>query len=201
MDTLMGLQAKLDEFPDFLAQTEGDLQEATREGSKLLSEIRRLDFNIDKNYQRKFKTEEAILKLAQEQLITDKASAYRLKLLNNAQEKRRNVDCSLAKVQNQLAQAMLDVEKLRNVSFKTKKKNDEIQESLDKAEAKSNSLEDSLKRIHSQIELKMQRFEKLNSLAEEIQNAFGTEGGNPTEIKVNFSLFSCISNLLKSLSI
>lgn len=190
METLMGLQAKLDEFPDFLAQTEGDLQEATREGSKLLSEIRRLDFNIDKNYQRKFKTEEAILKLAQEQLITDKASAYRLKLLNQAQEQRRNVDCSLSKVQNQLAQAMLDVEKLRNVLFKTKQKNDEIQKSLDKAEAKSNSLEDNLKRIHSQIEIKMQRFEKLNTQVEEIQSAFGMEGGNPTEIKVNSSLFS-----------
>ncbi|KAH8408186.1 hypothetical protein KR222_008764 [Zaprionus bogoriensis] len=184
MDTLIGLQAKLDEFPDFLARTEADLQEASREGTKLITEIRRLDFTIDKNYQKKFKTEEAILKLAQDQLITDKASAYRLKLLNKAQEQRRNVDLSLSKVQNQLALAMLDVEKLRSVLFKTKNENEKIQENLNKAEAKSNSLEDELKHVQDKIEIKMKRFEKLNSQVEEIQSAVGDESGNPTEIKI-----------------
>lgn len=188
MDTLTGLQAKLDEFPDFLARTEADLQEASREGAKLLSEIRKLDYSLAKSYQKKFKTEEDILRLAQDHLISDKASAYRLKLLNQAQEKRRNVDCSLSKVQNQLAQAMLDVEKLRSVVFKTKIKNNELQETVDQAETKSNNLEDELKRMHSKIELKMQRFEKLNSQVEEIVSNAGEDGGNPTEMKVNFSL-------------
>lgn len=188
MDTLAGLQTRLDEFPDFLARTEFDLQEASREGSKLISEIRRLDYNLAKNYQKKFKIEEDILKLAQDHLISDKASAYRLKLLNQAQEKRRNVDCSLSKVQNQLAQAMLDIEKLRSVVFKTKTKNNELQATVDQAETKSTNLEDDLKRMHSKIELKMQRFERLNSQVEEIVSNQGEDGGNPTEMKVKFSL-------------
>ncbi|XP_017857433.1 PREDICTED: coiled-coil domain-containing protein 40 [Drosophila arizonae] len=184
MEALLTLQTKLDEFPEFLARTEADLQEATREGNKLLSEMRRLDLILDKNHQKKFKTEEAILKLAQDQLITDKASAYRLKLLNKAQEHRRSVDISLSKVQNQLALAMLDVEKLRSVLFNTKKQNDKIQDKLTKAEEKSNSLDDELKKIQSKIEIKMQRFEKLNSLIEEIHSVHGDETGNPTELKV-----------------
>ncbi|XP_030246284.1 coiled-coil domain-containing protein 40 [Drosophila navojoa] len=187
LEALLSLQTKLDEFPEFLARTEADLQEATREGNKLLSEMRRLDLILDKNQQKKFRTEEAILKLAQDQLITDKASAYRLKLLNKAQDHRRSVDISLSKVQNQLALAMLDVEKLRSVLFNTKKQNDKVQDKLTKAEEKSNSLDDELKKIQSKIEIKMQRFEKLNSLIEEIHSAHGDETGNPTELKVIFS--------------
>lgn len=187
VDTLMGLQTKLDEFPEFLSRTEVDLQEATREGTKLISEIRRLDFALDKNHQKKFKTEEAILKLAQDHLITDKASAYRLKLLNKAQEQRRSVDLSLSKVQNQLAMAMLDVEQLRSKLFKSRNENDHVKESLNKAEEKSNCYEDDLRKMQTKIEIKMKRFEKLNSQIEEIQSAFGEDTGNPTELKVNSS--------------
>ncbi|KRF81690.1 coiled-coil domain-containing protein 40 [Drosophila virilis] len=184
VDTLVVLQTRLDEFPDFLARTEADLQEATREGNKLISEIRRLDYVLDKNHQKKFRTEEAILKLAQDQLITDKASAYRLKLLNKAQEHRRNVDLSLSKVQNQLALAMLDVEKLRSVLFNTRKENDQIQENLTKAEEKSNSLDEDLKKMQTKIEIKMKRFEKLNNQIEEVQTVFGEDTGSPTELKI-----------------
>ncbi|XP_034472838.1 coiled-coil domain-containing protein 40 [Drosophila innubila] len=184
VETLMGLQTKLDEFPEFLSRTETDLQEATREGTKLLSEIRRLDFTLDKNHQKKFKTEEAILKLAQDHLITDKASAYRLKLLNKAQEQRRTVDLSLSKVQNQLALAMLDVEQLRSKLFKSRSENDNVKESLNKAEDKSNSYEDDLRKMQTKIEIKMKRFEKLNSQIEEIQSAYGEDTGSPTELKI-----------------
>ncbi|KAH8377362.1 hypothetical protein KR093_005007 [Drosophila rubida] len=183
-ETLMSLQAKLEEFPEFLARTEADLQEATREGHKLMSEIRRLDYVVDKNHQKKFKIEEAILKLAQDQLITDKASGYRLKLLNKAQEQRRSVDLSLSKVQNQLSLAMLDVEQLRGILFKTRKDNDSVKENLNKAEQKSDSLEEELKHIQTKIDIKMQRFEKLNSQIEEIQSAYGDETGNPLELKI-----------------
>jgi len=199
----MGLQTKLDEFPEFLARTETDLQEATREGTKLLSEIRRLDFTLDKNHQKKFKTEEAILKLAQDHLITDKASAYRLKLLNKAQEQRRTVDLSLSKVQNQLALAMLDVEQLRSKLFKSRSENDNVKESLNKAEEKSNCYEDDLRKMQTKIEIKMKRFEKLNSQIEEIQSAYGEDTGSPTELKANslflLFLFFCYFNILLTL--
>ncbi|KAM8716563.1 hypothetical protein ACLKA7_003442 [Drosophila subpalustris] len=184
VETLMGMQTKLDEFPDFLSRTEADLHDATREGTKLLSEIRRLDFTLDKNHQKKFKTEEAILKLAQDHLITDKASGYRLKLLNKAQEQRRSVDLSLSKVQNQLALAMLDVEQLRSKLFKTRNENESVKENLNKAEEKSNCYEEELRKMQTKIEIKMKRFEKLNSQIEEIQSAYGEESGSPTELKI-----------------
>ncbi|EDV98885.1 coiled-coil domain-containing protein 40 [Drosophila grimshawi] len=184
LDNLTLLKLKLDEFPDFLARTETDLSEATREGTKIQSEVRRLDHTLDKNHQKKFQIEEAILKLAQEQLITDKASAYRLKLLNKAQEQRRVVDLSLSKVQSQLAMAMLDVEKLRSVLFNARKENDNVQESLNKAEGKSNDLDGELKKLQAKIDIKTKRFEKLNSQIEDIQAAFGSDCGNPTELKI-----------------
>ncbi|XP_030384301.1 coiled-coil domain-containing protein 40 [Scaptodrosophila lebanonensis] len=183
-DLLSTLQTKLDELPEFLSRTEKDLQEANREGTKLWSEIRRLDLTLEKYYQKKFQIEECILKLAQEHLITDKASAYRLKLLNKAQEDRRKVDLSLSKGQNQLASAMLDVEKLRGVLFKITNENGKIKKDLDKAENESETLDNNLKKMQTQIEIKMKRFEKLSNQIEEIFKACGEVLSSPTELKI-----------------
>ncbi|KAH8272184.1 hypothetical protein KR018_008781 [Drosophila ironensis] len=183
-ETLLRLQNKLDEMPDFLNNTEADLQEAMKEGSRLFCEIQKLDFALDKFQQQKFKTEETILKIAQEHLITDKATAYRLKILNKSQERRRNVDLSLSKVQNQLASSMLEVEKLRSAVFNARTFNNNIKLNLTNAENKSASLENSLKKMHIQIEIKMKLFEKVSNKIEIRQKLFGDASGNPIEIKI-----------------
>ncbi|XP_041451942.1 coiled-coil domain-containing protein 40 isoform X1 [Drosophila obscura] len=183
-ETLFRLQAKLDELPDFLASTEADLQGALRDGTRLLSEIRKLDYTLDKYHQKKFRTEEAILKLAQDQLVADKSTAYRLKLLNKSQERRRNIDLSLSKVQSQLASSMLDVEKLRSVVLKTKAHNDVITQSLNQSEFKSSNLETDLKKMHCKIEVKMKLFEKVSNKIEIMQKLFGEASGSPTELKI-----------------
>lgn len=156
-----------------------------REGNHLISEIRKIDFSLDKCQQRKFKTEESILKMAEDHLITDKATAYRLKLLNKSQERRRNVDLSLSKVQNQLASSMLEVEKLRSSVFNSKSYNSYIKSNLNNAENKSSTLENDLKKMHSQIEVKMKLFEKISKKIDIMQKIFGDASGSPTEIKVN----------------
>lgn len=156
-----------------------------REGNRLISEIRKIDFSLDKCHQKKFKTEESILKTAEDHLITDKATAYRLKLLNKSQERRRNVDLSLSKVQNQLASSMLEVEKLRSSVFNSKSYNSYIKSNLNKAENKSSTLENDLKKMHSQIEIKMKLFEKISNKIDIVQQVFGDAPGSPTEIKVN----------------
>ncbi|KPU79143.1 uncharacterized protein Dana_GF26442 [Drosophila ananassae] len=183
-ETLLRLQGKLDELPVFLSNTESDLQEAMREGNHLISEIRKIDFSLDKCQQRKFKTEESILKMAEDHLITDKATAYRLKLLNKSQERRRNVDLSLSKVQNQLASSMLEVEKLRSSVFNSKSYNSYIKTNLNNAENKSSTLENDLKKMHSQIEVKMKLFEKISNKIDIMQKIFGDASGSPTEIKI-----------------
>ncbi|XP_034669435.1 coiled-coil domain-containing protein 40 [Drosophila subobscura] len=183
-EKLFRLQAKLDELPDFLVRTEADLHEAVRDGSRLLSEIRKLDYTLDKYHQTKFRTEEAILKLAQDQLVADKATVYRLKLLNKSQERRRSIDLSLSKVQSQLASSMLDVEKLRSQVLKTKSQNEVITQSLNEAELESSTLEADLNKMHSKIEVKMKLFEKVSNKIETMQKLFGEASGNPTELKI-----------------
>ncbi|KAH8283718.1 hypothetical protein KR054_011540 [Drosophila jambulina] len=181
---LLGIKKKLDELPDFLARTESDLQDSVREGSRLFSEIRRLDFTLDKYKKNIYIFEESILKLAQEHLITDKATAFRLKLLNKSQEQRRNVDLSLSKVQNQLALSMLEVEKLRSAVFNAKTSNDNIESNLNKCESKYCTLENDLKKMHVKIDIKMKLFEKMNNKIENLQKNFGDASGNPTELKI-----------------
>ncbi|KAH8385264.1 hypothetical protein KR009_003450 [Drosophila setifemur] len=183
-DTLIRLQSKLNKLPDFLTTTEADLQEAMREGSRIFSEIRKLDFTLEQYQQKKFKTEEAILRMAQDHLITDKATAYRLKLLNKSQDRRRNVDLSLTKVQNQLASSMLEVEKLRSSVFNAKTFNDSIKTNLNNAEIKSSTHENDLKNMHTQIELKMKLFEKVSNKIDVMKKLFGDACGNPTELKI-----------------
>ncbi|KMY87121.1 uncharacterized protein Dsimw501_GD29221 [Drosophila simulans] len=178
------MQAKLDDLPEFLNTTEADLQDALREGTHLFTEIRKLDIALDKFFTQKFRTEETILRLAQDHLITDKATAYRLKLLGKSQEKRRNVDLSLSKVQNQLSISMLEVEKLRCVVFNERAYNDSTKTKLKNAENKSSTLENGLKKIHIQIEIKMKLYEKISCKIEEMDHLFGDASGNPTDLKI-----------------
>ncbi|XP_070070215.1 coiled-coil domain-containing protein 40 isoform X2 [Drosophila takahashii] len=183
-ETLLRLQGKLDELPEFLNTMENDLQDAIREGTRLVSEIRKLDYTLDKYQTKKFRCEDTILKLAQDHLITDKATAYRLKLLKKSQERRRNVDLSLSKVQNQLASSMLEVEKLRCVVFNARTFNDSITKKLKSSEDKSCTLENDLKKMHIQIEIKMKLFEKVSNKMEQIQKLLGDASGNPTNVKI-----------------
>ncbi|XP_043064363.1 coiled-coil domain-containing protein 40 isoform X2 [Drosophila ficusphila] len=183
-ETLLRLQGKLDELPEFLNSTESDLQEAIRDGTRLFSEIRKHEFTVDKYQNQKFRYEDATLKMAQDYLITDKATSYRLKLLNKSQERRRNVDLSLSKVQNQLATSMLQVENLRSAVFNARKYNDTTKTKLNNAENKSITLENDLKKMHIQIEIKMKLFEKVNYKVEQMQKLFGNASGNPTDLKI-----------------
>ncbi|XP_050745866.1 coiled-coil domain-containing protein 40 isoform X2 [Drosophila biarmipes] len=183
-ETLVRLQIKLDEVPELLTTTESDLQESMREGMRLVSETRKLDFTFEKCQNKKMCSENTILKLVQDHLITDKATAYRLKLLNKCQERRRNVDLSLSKVQNQLASAMLEVEKLRCVVFSARTYNESIKNKLNKFEKKSYTLENDLKNMYIQIEVKMKLYEKVTYKLEEMEKFVGGTSGSPTNLKI-----------------
>ena len=181
---MAGLEKKLLEIPLLLDQTEKDLKEAKKEGTQLETEIRRLQWKVDKQNSRKFEVEENILKLAQDQLITDKASEYRLKLLNTAQDQRRGMALTLAQAQNQLATTLLDMERLKANNFRMSEDNDKLTGELNALEDKADRYNSELKYLETQIDLKLKRMDKLmNQLDELMKHA--DSNINPTEMKAS----------------
>ncbi|XP_075151557.1 lethal (2) 41Ab [Haematobia irritans] len=183
-DILAELEEKLVEIPILLEQTEKDLKEAKFEGTNLETQIRRIQLKIDKEYNKKYQTEENILKMAQEQLITDKASEYRLKLLNNSQEERRSMELNLAQAQNQLAETLLDMERFKANNFRTSQENEELNDKLVSMERKADFLTMELKQLETQIEIKMKRMDKLNNQLDELLRSNDGQEISPTEIKI-----------------
>ena len=185
---MAGLEKKLLEIPLLLDQTEKDLKEAKKEGTQLETEIRRLQWKVDKQNSRKFEVEENILKLAQDQLITDKASEYRLKLLNTAQEQRRGMALTLAQAQNQLATTLLDMERLKANNFRMNEDNDKLTAELNAMEDKADRYNSELKYLETQIDLKLKRMDKLMNQLDELMKH--TDGNvNPTEMKASTYLY------------
>ncbi|KAM7352104.1 lethal (2) 41Ab [Cochliomyia hominivorax] len=183
-DILAGLEKKLSDIPLLLEQTEKDLKEAKKEGTQLETEIRRLQWKIDKRNSKKYEVEENILKLAQDHLITDKASEYHLKLLNNSQEQRRGMELNLAQAQNQLASTLLEMERVKGTNFRVSQENDKLSAQLEALEKKSDNLNGELKYLETQINIKMNRMDKLmNQLDELVRNSEGSES-SPTELKI-----------------
>ncbi|XP_037814483.1 coiled-coil domain-containing protein 40 [Lucilia sericata] len=183
-DILAGLEKKLSDIPLLLEQTEKDLKEAKKEGTQLETEIKRLQWKVDKQNAKKYECEENILKLAQDHLITDKASEYRLKLLHTAQEQRRGMELNLAQTQNQLASTLLDMERLKGNNFRMSQENDKLSGELGDLEKKSDYFNAELKYLETQIDIKMKRMDKLmNQLDELVRSSEGSEI-SPTELKI-----------------
>lgn len=184
------MEQKLTEIPILLEQTEKDLKEANIEGANLDAEIRRIQLKIDKQYNEKYKAEENILKLAQEQLITDKASEYRLKLLNNSQEERRGMELNLAQAQNQLAETLLEMERYKANNFRTSQENEKLNEKLVSMEQKSDYLNMELKQLETHLEIKMKRIDKLNSQLDDLIRSNEGQDISPTEMKVSSTVMA-----------
>lgn len=193
-DILGGLEQKLTEIPILLEQTEKDLKEANIEGANLDTEIRRIQLKLDKQYNEKYKAEENILKLAQEQLITDKASEYRLKLLNNFQEERRGMELNLAQAQNQLAETLLEMERYKANNFRTSQENEKLNEKLVSMEQKSDYLNMELKQLETHLEIKMKRIDKLNSQLDDLIRSNEGQDISPTEMKVSSTSATVMAN-------
>ncbi|XP_013109640.2 coiled-coil domain-containing protein 40 [Stomoxys calcitrans] len=183
-DILADLEQKLTEVPIMLEQTEKDLKEAKMEGNNLQTEIHRIQLKIDKEYNKKYETEENILKLAQEQLINDKASEYRLKLLNNSQEERRSMELNLTQAQNQLAETLLEMERHKANNFRKSQENERLNDKLLSLERKSDLLNMELKQLETQIEIKIKRMDKLNNQLDELLRSNEGQEISPTEVKI-----------------
>ncbi|XP_004521612.1 coiled-coil domain-containing protein 40 [Ceratitis capitata] len=181
-DILFGLQAKLDELPLWLKQNEKDLTEANREGATLETELRRMQWKSDKLYARKYQIEESMLKLAQDQLITDKASQYRLKLLREAQETRRGTELNLAVVQSQLSDTLLDTERYRGILVKLHQDHEDLEKKLQTVDRNAELISAETNGIETQIDIRLKKIDRLSSRLEEL-NRLGEEAGFSVQIK------------------
>lgn len=181
-ETLLGLQVKLDELPLWLKQNEKDLIEANREGTSLETELRRMQWKSDKLYAKKYEIEENMLKLAQDQLITDKASQYRLKLLREAQETRRGTELNLALVQSQLSDTLLDTERYRGILVKLNQEHEELEKKLHSVDHNAELIVAEMHALETQIDIKMKKIDRLSSRLEEI-NRMGEEAAYSVQTK------------------
>lgn len=182
-DVLDGLEKSLVEIPDILAKTEEEMRLARNEGLAIERDLRRLQTTIDQWNNKKYICEDALLKLAQDQLINDKASSYRIKLIRNAQETRRALELTLSQSQNQLANVLLQIEHYKSRIGKFSEENRDLQTHYNKLEVKANGISKELKRIELEIDMKMTRLEKLNNQVETIKNSEAPASSN-IEIKV-----------------
>ncbi|XP_036342663.1 coiled-coil domain-containing protein 40-like [Rhagoletis pomonella] len=183
-DTLLALQTKLEELPLWLEQNEKDLTEANREGTNLETELRRLQLKCDKMNARKYQLEENMLKLAQEGLITDKASQYRLKLFREAQETRRATELNLAIVQSQLSEILLDIERYRGILIRLNQEQEELQKRLDIAEHNAELISAETRNMETQIDLKLKKVDRLSSRVAYLSGIGEDEGLNATRKKI-----------------
>ncbi|KAL9925049.1 lethal (2) 41Ab [Glossina fuscipes fuscipes] len=197
-DILLGLEAKLMEIPNLLDKTEADLNEAKREGTELETKIRRLQWVIDKWNNKKYELEEAILKLAQDQLINDKASGYRLKLIRNAQEKRRSMELALAQAQNQLANTLLEIDRFKGSNARLGVENEQLKENLKQLELHADEINNEIKKIQDQTDLKTIRLEKLMKQFDEISHPKG-EIETTIDVKIILRYISQIQQMEKSI--
>lgn len=165
-----------------MKQNEKDLTEANREGATLETELRRMQWKSDKLYARKYQIEESMLKLAQDQLITDKASQYRLKLLREAQETRRGTELNLAVVQSQLSDTLLDTERYRGILVKLHQDHEDLEKKLQTVDRNAELISAETNGIETQIDIRLKKIDRLSSRLEEL-NRLGEEAGFSVQIK------------------
>lgn len=175
---------KMEELPKILDQTEKDFQEAKKEGNQLLAQLNTLQFKLEKQYAIKGGIEEAILKIAQDQLMCDKASEFRVKVLTENQSGRRAMEVNLHKVETQLASMLMKLERQKAAILALHEEGDSLGAQLKDLNDKADEFNDEIKKIEYQMSLKMKLIDKLSKILDDlVKEAQGCEV-SPTEYKV-----------------
>ncbi|XP_055839091.1 coiled-coil domain-containing protein 40 [Episyrphus balteatus] len=181
---LTKLEMKMEELPKILEQTEKDYQESKQEGHQLNIQLNALQFKLEKQYAIKSDMEEAILKIAQDQLMCDKASKFRLKVLSEHQESRRAMEENLHKVETQLSNMLLKLERQKSAILRLHEEGDALSGTLKELTDESDGINNDIKAIENQIALKLKQIDKLSKILDDlIKESQGCEV-SPTEYKI-----------------
>lgn len=105
------LQRRIDAMSALIAETEANQHKANVEGSIVDNQLKAVRRDIDRQNDLKLKLEEKTLELLQDQITTDQASTYRGKVLRDVQDRRRNMELAMFNTEQQLSQAMLELER------------------------------------------------------------------------------------------
>lgn len=178
------VDAKLDEIPILIEQTEKDFTEAKKESTQISKELREVMAKVDKWAMEKVKLEEDFFKEAQEHIITDNASSYSIRLLKDSQRTRRNMELNLAATENSLSEVLLELERNKGLIQKLTLNKEKLEEEKVLLDTDVDKERYVLKDLEYQIDLKLRKVEKLNDKICAIKTTTGGEY-DPMDLKVS----------------
>ncbi|KAL5280608.1 hypothetical protein ACFFRR_004540 [Megaselia abdita] len=189
------LDAKLDEIPLLIDQTEKDLTEAKKESTQINKELRDVMARVDKWAAEKLKLEDDFFKEAQDHIITDNASSYTMRLLKESQRTRRTMELNLTTTENSLSEVLLELERNKGLIQKLTLRKEKLDEERKTLDADVDKEKATLKDLEYQIDLKMRKVEKLNDKIGTLADRTGGES-NPIDLKVFSLLYLSTADML-----
>lgn len=175
---------QIDAFTALLEKTDEDFKQARSEGLVVENHLKRLRLQIERQSKQKFTLEEQILELLQDQITSDKASDYRAKLLREAQAKRRQLEINMSNTENQLAIALLDLEKWKSMVARAKDNIDRLQNEHDDVDEVARLIEKDINDVKAQIDGKMRKLTLLNKELDRLIQLAGGHEINPLDMKI-----------------
>ncbi|XP_037960288.1 coiled-coil domain-containing protein 40 [Teleopsis dalmanni] len=186
MEAMNTLEKRLEELPSLLRQSERDYRRGKKELQRFEANINRLQFKMEKQDLRKYKADQAMLQSAQEQLLTEKASTYRLKLLDEMQVKRRTMELSLANSQVRLSSLTLHMESFKNVLLRLYKEKEAIAGEYDRINGIYEIYIGQQNVLNQQIKVKMNQIEGLSRKYSHLVR-ISEMGDSPIEIRISIA--------------
>lgn len=181
---LSKLMADTDKWESMVKITEESLAKSDSENRLSESKLNSLHREIERTAQKRQQIEEKILELLQNQITTDQGSKKRAKDLRDTQDKRRDLESTIFTTEQQLAEILFELERLKGVVFRDKQHAEELLQEKQIAEQKANESDAELAAIKKTIEIKLRTCDHLNKeLAQLVDSAGGFEL-DPVEQKI-----------------
>ncbi|KAK4873726.1 hypothetical protein RN001_013086 [Aquatica leii] len=178
------LESKTNCTQNLIDQTEADIKLKTIENAQKKYELDVLIKECEKLLYNKAQVDEQILKMLEEQFTNNKAAKYLHKLVREVKENNRNLEITLAKVENSNANALMEIEAQKGA-------NEETQRFLNEVLKQLNNLEDQLKALHQEEErlqfYASRKQRDFNILTHKLEVAISKQGGvevSPEELKI-----------------
>ncbi|XP_055386329.1 coiled-coil domain-containing protein 40 [Condylostylus longicornis] len=181
---LKDLTSKQEQLNALIEQTDNDVTLAKEEGNHITVQLKRIQDTLDKEYRTKLKIEEDVLTLAQDQLTTDMATEYRMKILRENQSKRRQLELALSNTEKNLSVGLLNLEKFKGILGKLKDENDTLLKIYNQLNQQNEDYENEIKELQKSSNLKLKQIDNLNRKLERLLKETQGEEISPTEMKI-----------------
>lgn len=167
-----------------MEKTEADLEQARSEGLLSKNHITKLINKLEKLAREKLEIEGKILDLLQDQITTDKAGQHRGKLLREEQEARRKVEILMAQYENQLSQAVLELEKWRGIVQHSRENVEQTRKEHNEVDYEANTVTDEIEKLKLATKNKLIMLDSLHKQLELMIEQLGGKEMNLKEVQV-----------------